>query len=47
MGWEHRTDIVYEQKNIIYAPLYVTFQVPDLWSPKYIHIFPYDEEMEQ
>lgn len=47
MGWEHGTDIAYNQKNIIYAPLYVTFQIPDLRSPKYIHIFSYNEEMEQ
>jgi hypothetical protein len=47
MGREHGTDIVCEQKNIIYAPLYVTLQVPDLWSPKYIHVFSYNEEMEQ
>jgi hypothetical protein len=47
MGREHGTDIAYEQKNIICAPLYVTFQVPDLRSPKYIHVFPDYEEMEQ
>ena len=47
MGREHGTDIACEQKNIIYAPLYATFQIPDLRSPKYIHVFPDDEEMEQ